>query len=336
MNIAFTICTNNYLPQAKTLSASFIKLHPDYTFFIVLADKPVPDKDYSFIQPVTLLPVSETDIADLNVLSEKFHVIEFCTALKPGAFKYFIKRFPTVEALFYFDPDLCFYSPIDEVGQQLGKDVDFLITPHILSPIPMDNHTPDETLFLNYGIYNLGFLGISAKGLQTTDFLNWWEARVLALGYDDVANGRFTDQLWINLLPLFFKRVKIIRHPGYNMAPWNLHERTLVENAKDEKPLLASGELLVFYHFSRYKFSEDTDAISFYNRVPLQKGTMLYRLYTGYKQQLFANRYAEWHAVACTYGKPALHIPVHRANTMKQQKKRTLSLMQKIKQRLMR
>ena len=39
MKIIFTICSNNYLAQAKALGDSVLQTNPDYTFFIGLVDE---------------------------------------------------------------------------------------------------------------------------------------------------------------------------------------------------------------------------------------------------------------------------------------------------------
>jgi hypothetical protein len=46
--IIFTLCSNNYLAQAKTLGDSVKKFNPDVLFVIGLVDKLHPEIDYSF------------------------------------------------------------------------------------------------------------------------------------------------------------------------------------------------------------------------------------------------------------------------------------------------
>lgn len=72
-------------------------------------------------------------------------------------------------------------------------------------------------------------------------------------GYQDTQHGFFVDQLWCNLAPLFFEKVYILKDYGYNMAPWNLHERRIKE-INGEEYILSNGEPLVFYHFSSFDY----------------------------------------------------------------------------------
>ncbi len=46
----------------------------------------------------------------------------------------------------------------------------------------------------------------------------------------DLKKGLFVDQIWINFVPLFFKKVRIFLHHEYNVAYWNLHERMIQGN----------------------------------------------------------------------------------------------------------
>src|SRR5208282_3977814 len=79
-------------------------------------------------------------------------------------------------------------------------------------------------------------------------FLSWWEHRCLTLGYVDRQNGLFVDQKWIDFVPCYFNSVLVLKHPGCNMAYWNLHERTLEKVG--ETWIVNNSEPLIFYHFS--------------------------------------------------------------------------------------
>jgi hypothetical protein len=102
---------------------------------------------------------------------------------------------------------------------------DILLTPHILSPI-RDDKKPMERDFLRSGVFNLGFVGVSNRP-PAREFLDWWEARCLKEGFNELRAGLFVDQKWVNFAPCFFSGVEIIRDPGCNVAYWNLHERKL-------------------------------------------------------------------------------------------------------------
>ena len=293
MNFLFTLCSNNYLAQAKVLADSVRQFLPDWTFLLGLVDKKdpsIPYQDFGF--EVTEIAQMEPRI---NTLAQKYSIIELNTCVKPAFFEYIFQH-RKADRVIYMDPDTCVYGPFDAVDQLLSVH-DIVLTPHILSPIPMDGLSPEEPLFLNYGLYNMGFLALN-NSAGTQRFLRWWRERTYQKGYDNPARGLFTDQLWINLVPLYFEGVAILRHPGYNMAPWNLHERSLRDAAGNF--YLESGEQLIFYHFSGYKpgvpkIHKD------HTRYTMQQRNDLKTLYEDYEQKAGQAQYLRYSGMPCHY-----------------------------------
>ncbi len=60
---------------------------------------------------------------------------------------------------------------------------------------------------------------------QGRRFIDWWADRLRQFCYDEVPNGLFTDQRWVDLAPAFFDDIAIVRDPQYNVATWNLTHR---------------------------------------------------------------------------------------------------------------
>lgn len=286
MNIAFTICSNNYLAQAKVLQKSFKEHNNECIFFIGLVDKLHPSINYTAEFGNDIIVIDQTIVSGYDELVAKFDIIELNTAVKPFFIQYLINKFkPTF--VHYLDPDIKVYSSLLALNQEL-ESKSLLLTPHFYTPIPDDGLTPFENLALNHGIYNLGYLGINANHPETRLFLDWWSSRTSNHGFARVSAGFFVDQLWINLAPVFFKDVCISKHFGSNIGPWNLHERTLSENGKNvimngqEKPLL-------FYHFSSYSYKNPKLLSKYYNRYSLADRPDLINLYNNYLEDLINN-----------------------------------------------
>ncbi len=288
-NIAFTLCSNNYLAQANVLKESFLKFNPDFKFYIGLVDEISSEIDYSIFEPAIITPISKIKSLNINELIAKYDIIEFNTCVKPSVFKYIIEENSNAEIIYYIDPDICFYNPIEFVNQIL-RDKAIVLTPHITSPIISDDFLPSENLFLNYGVYNLGFIGINAKKSSAIKMLNWWEEKTLNLGYNRVLDGLFVDQLWINFVPIYYDDVEVIKSYNFNMAPWNLHERHIVSVNEDNEIILNDNTKLVFYHFSN--LSSDRNEISrFYKRFDFIKFPLLKKLYDQYFIEIDKNGY---------------------------------------------
>ncbi len=303
--IAFTICSNNYLGQALALKNSFLQHNPDFELYIILVDKLSDNIDYKLINSAKLIPVAEIENIYIEELISRYYIIELNTSVKPSVFKHLIKHNPQAEIIYYLDPDLYFYKSFYELNEKL-KSKDALLTPHILSPIPRDGKMPDENIFLRFGVYNLGFLGLNVKSNITLEMLDWWEERTLKFGYDRPKKGYFVDQLWMAQAPLFYDNIEVLKTYNYNMAPWNLHERKIV-SIEGNNISLNDGSDLVFYHFS--KIAEDNHSISReYDRFSLNEFPLLKQLYSDYKKELKKNNYYEYKKIQIAYNVRSMEV----------------------------
>jgi len=282
MRVIFTICSNNYLHQAQTLGESVKANCLNSKFYIGLADELDERINYADID-AEIIPIKSIEPAVTHLI-QKYNIIEFNTAIKPRYFEYFLHETDATQVT-YLDPDICVFADPQDAMANFPESEIFL-TPHILTPILIDEKKPAEPLFLNYGLYNLGFIHIK-KGQQSVKLIDWWKQRTYKYGFDKPAIGLFTDQLWMNLAPILFSKVQILTHMGLNMAPWNLHERVLT--SADGKYMVNSNQPLLFYHFSgfainQWKIHKDYDRFTFHNRPDLSE------LYTEYKKKLDKHR----------------------------------------------
>lgn len=298
MKIIFTICSNNYLAQAKALGDSLKKTNPDYHFFIGLVDILSPEINYDMIG-YNIIPANEIDIPYFESLWKKYKIVELNTCVKPFYLEYFTKKYVNLEYLMYFDPDTFIYGKISEIENELINNKEILLTPHILSPIPLDGKNPGENTFLNYGIYNLGFIAIK-NPKNNTSFFRWWSERTYKVGFDIVSQGFFVDQLWINLIPIYYSNVCVSKNPGLNMAPWNLHERILAKNDIDNW-IVNENQNLIFYHFSNYKYTSPEILASYYDRYGFEDRKDLVVFYKEYLDHLLNNNIEQVSKIECKY-----------------------------------
>jgi hypothetical protein len=279
MKAAFTICANNYLAAAKVLADTFKDHHPVIDFFIVIVDKPSAQINYSdYERSGKILFVNDIIDLDIDDLSLKYNIAELCTTVKPFLFKYFFERYTEVV---YLDPDIKIYAPLTECWDVLQQNT-FALTPHLMSPVD-DGKSPSDLDTLRTGIFNLGFIGISLTG-ETQAFLNWWGARLLVYGHSDWNTGMFYDQIWANYIPVMSNKYHIIKHPGYNVANWNWHERLIT---KKGDTFYVNGDWpLVFHHFSNYKHNYPDVLCQYNTRFSRQNRPDLAVVFDEYQQDL--------------------------------------------------
>jgi lipopolysaccharide biosynthesis glycosyltransferase len=299
MTIAFTTCTNNYLAQAKTLADSILKHNRDVTFIYFIIDKPHSDIDYDSLEPCGT--VFMRDLVDENLLTKmckKYNVVELATSIKATAFKYIFNTYTEADKVLFFDPDVKTYEPVTCLENEFA-DNDILLTPHILSPINTDNKMPYENIFLKFGVFNTGFLGVKRSSV-TLSMLDWWENKLHEECFIDTENGLFVDQLCMNFLPVFYPNVKILDNKGYNMGPWNLHERFINEKTGTSY-LLNGGSKLMFYHFSSFEIRNKYIFPYYYNRYDFKDRPDLIDLYNDYANDLVKNRVDVYSKMQCAF-----------------------------------
>jgi hypothetical protein len=163
-----------------------------------------------------------------------------------------------------------------------------------------------ESDFLNYGIYNLGFLGLKQTP-NVMNMLKWWKERTYLFGSHDLAKGLFVDQLWMNLVPVLFEKCYVSFHPGLNMGPWNFHERILTREEGLEKGHFRvrfrenKQFPLVFFHFSTFKPREKIVFHPVFNRFLLQDREDLVELYREYGEKLQQSGFSTLVKIPCHF-----------------------------------
>lgn len=281
--IAFTLCSNNYLAQAKTLADSFIRHNPEFNFIIGLVDKRHPEIDYDFFRPHQILEVDQLGIPGNESMVSKYNIVEYNTAVKPFFFQYIFENF-LASSVTYFDPDIKVYAHLDL--EHIYTTYDFILTPHLLMADP--NAIPfREQMVLNVGIFNLGFLGLK-RSAQSDLFLRFLQTRLRDKCYIDFCNGLFVDQIWANLIPCYFEDFFIWKDPGCNVGYWNFSERLL--SYEDSVYKINGTHSLKFFHISNYDpLKPDRLCRSLPYSFDLRPDLKL--LYDEYRKELVANKY---------------------------------------------
>ena len=248
MIYAFTSCALNYTPKSRLLLRSLREHAPDVKICLALGDRldgfeEELAEQFDHVYPITDFP----ELSDPAWIY-RHQIVELCTAIKPFVLRKILER-DDCEGVFYFDPDMVLFSDIEEMINDLRNN-DILLTPHLTDPEKTIRGIEDNELSaLRHGTYNLGYVGVrkSDEGIR---FADWWSARLKRWCREDIPAGIFTDQKWIDLVPGFFENVKILRHPGYNVASWNMTNREITKNKKGK--YLVNGKPLVFYHFTGF------------------------------------------------------------------------------------
>jgi hypothetical protein len=206
---AYTSFTYSYLNRARVLARTLRRHHPDWIFWAILTDK----------EPEDFAPDWEAEDFDRVVTSEELFgeetrswlfghdIVEACTAVKGKALQRILNE-PGCEMALYFDPDIAIFNPVAPALDAL-RDHSIVLTPHQVDPedaADLQAIRDNEVTTLDYGTFNLGFVGVKndAEGRR---FADWWAERLHDWCHDRLDIGIFVDQKWCNLVPCFFDGV---------------------------------------------------------------------------------------------------------------------------------
>jgi hypothetical protein len=300
MNIAYTICSANYLPYAKTLADSFVEHNRDSLFIIALLDT-YSNIDAAFFAPHQIIPVADMAIRELDDLNSSYDIFELSCALKPFVAEYILTAYSQSSVVFYFDADIQVFGSLENATAILQHHP-LLLTPHV-SCAPKDISTVNLELgLLRTGLYNAGFFGVN-RSATTFHFLSWWKGRLKDYCVNDAEHGLFVDQLWLNLAPVYFRETFVLHDAGYNVAYWNFEERKLTFN--DEQIRVNENEQLVFFHFSGYDFSMPHTLSKHKKDYTFDSHRSYAPLFENYKTLVLKNNAADYFSLPVTMGKRA-------------------------------
>ena len=285
--VATTIVSKNYLPFARVLARSFLEQHPEGRFVVLLVDR-VDGAFDPADEPFELMLAEDLGIPEFTTFAFKYSILEINTAVKP----FLLQRLFAEGAgkLLYLDPDILVVSPLTELLERLDE-ANIVLTPHLTSPIDDGRH-PSEMSILQAGSFNLGFIGLAASPAADA-LLVWWGERMLEHCVVEIERGLFVDQKWIDLVPGLFEGVSVLRHPGYNVAYWNLHDRELSVPEPAPEGSEVNGEPLRFFHFSGFDPEKVGRVSKHQNRYLLSDRPELVPLFSHYGELLLAAGYRE-------------------------------------------
>lgn len=300
MIIAYTLCSVNYFAQAHTLGNSLKRLNPDIKFVIGVVDTfENKEIDNGILPPFELLEVHRINIPDFEGMCNRYDITELNTAVKPYYMHYFFKEYADAEAVIYFDPDIIVYDDLADLKHNL-RTHNIVVTPHITTPYN-DTKWQSENDLVKTGIYNLGFIGVKRSN-ESLRFVEWWMDKLKFGAKIDLCDGLFTDQHWIDLVPIFFDDVWIDYDLGYNVAYWNLHERFCSNT--NNKWWINDNFPLHFFHYSGYNPFKPAIVSKYQDRIQFNERPDIVELFEIYQKQLIENHQAYWQAFPCVYIKP--------------------------------
>ena len=259
MKIAFAIVNEAYLGSAFATRESFLKYNLEYEFYIFIHGAVSQKKIFQ----KNILSVKNY-IGELkyNKLNPSYSIFERSCALKTIIASEIADKNPSFTKIIYLDSDLYFVNKLSESNENDCISSIFL-TPHSFSPITNVPYLNDLTI-LSSGIFNAGFFEINntEESKEILNFLNKYMYNYCTLRRG-VYPSIFVDQIYFDIIPVYFEKYKIIKHEGYNLSFHNLHERGL--NIVSENWQTDMGTNLIFFHFTGIDFDKKDNCSKYYD-----------------------------------------------------------------------
>jgi SAM-dependent methyltransferase/glycosyltransferase involved in cell wall biosynthesis len=296
-----TIVARNYLAQARVLGRSLKAANPGATLWVLVVDGVHEGLD----EPFELVDPQELALgADLAMMRLIYDVTELSTAVKPALLRALLKR--TGGPVMYLDPDIEVFSSLAEIDA-LAAAHGLVLTPHLLGPLPDDDRQPTHVDILLSGSYNLGFVAMADRD-DVHRLLDWWDASLRRDCIIDHSNGRFVDQRFMDLAPGFVDDHHVLRDPGYNVAYWNLSQRTVRRD--DDGVVTVEGRPLRFFHYSGFDPRRPLRISKHQSRFTFDDLPVVAELYAAYSGALRDENFLEQARLDYAYNRTAGGLPL--------------------------
>ncbi len=243
MNAFCTIITKSHLPYATTLFQSIQKFGVESRFVVYVVDggADAPDAGIEVLTPDDL--ASEPLEAQIRAKYYRQNTDKYRWSMKPVLIGKLLRS--GCEKVIFLDSDLYFFEDPTFLFEELD-DHNVLLTPHWRCSLP-GRDANDFYRNFTHGIFNAGFVGVNRNAVPA---LEWWANACVFRCEKNKPTGLYDDQRYLDLVPVLFENVKILRHRGCNVANWNIMESP--RSIKGSDVVIQSAYPIIFIHFAHH------------------------------------------------------------------------------------
>ncbi len=217
-------------------------------------------------EPFEILTPRELQIDGFEEMSARYDVMELCCALKPRLIRHLLSD---EQPVVYLDSDVRLFAPLSGLEEALSEHP-FLLTPHLLAPLPDDGCEPSELAILLAGSFNTGFAAARTSP-QVESLLDWWAQRLRRGSRLDPTRAMVFDQRWADLMPGLSEQVGLWRDVGVNAGYW----RAGSDFALAGDGVSIDGVPLLSFHFTGFDPERPERLSTYDNRTDLKHEPVL-------------------------------------------------------------
>ncbi|WP_298885722.1 hypothetical protein [uncultured Bradyrhizobium sp.] len=168
--------------------------------------------------------------------------VEYYFTCTPSLMEFTLAQADDGDVVTYVDGDLFFFDDPRVLLQEMGDNSVAIIPHNFLKPS-----------LQRFGLFNVGWVSFRNDTIGRA-VSRWWQARCIEWCFDMVESDRYADQKYLDSFSQLTNRLTIIRHPGANLAPWNIRQDEL---SKKDGKVYVRGAPLIFFHFHALKIHFD-------------------------------------------------------------------------------
>ena len=256
---ACTLITNNYIADAIVCHEYLKKNNPKLKHYIFTIGKCNADNINLLNNYENLIHLSVEKFIKKEVLEKlvcSYSPFEISNALRASCHRFIFDN-TSLEQWIMLDADIAVVGSLDEIFKYY-ENFEILITSHGSIPhSKKDEIISNEFAFLKHGIFNTGLVGFK-RGEISSKAILWLEKRLLS--FSEFSRNRinncikneydflFVDQLWFNLIPIYFRKSTISFENRFNLGHWNLWEGNL--SCDEDNTYFYNKKKVIAFHFS--------------------------------------------------------------------------------------
>jgi hypothetical protein len=238
-----TYFDKNYLSRGLNLYHSIAQHHPAFRLFVCCMD----DEAHAYLARRALPGLEPVRLADLEAADPELLAckptrsrVEYYFTTTAAWLRFLFDRHADVDLLTYVDADIAFFSSSEPALREMA-DASIAIVEH--------RYPARLAALATHGRFNVGWLAFR-RDEQGRAAIERWRAQCIEWCYDRVEPTRFADQKYLDEWPARFDRLRVMRHRGVNVAPWNLDGEPV---SPEGSGVAIAGDPLVCFHFHGLK-----------------------------------------------------------------------------------
>jgi hypothetical protein len=266
-----TIVSANHIPQALTLYSYANVSNPESHFIIFLVGERAAD--YELCDGPEWVWWDQLLSDDARVaLAREYTPFELVCSIR-GKVHHYLATCRQFQKWILIDTDIGIYASLEPIWNVLDS-ASIAFAAHAEQPVSMVHVPQHEGAFIKSGLFNGGVVAMK-KSIVAEQASAWLDSRLRSFGHayeHRSAVGmavsydfEFVDQIWLNLLFLYFRsEVAILDGEVCNLGHWNLHQGNLVI---DDGEAFINGKRLQIAHFSGLPSRDKLNQVSIHSQL---------------------------------------------------------------------